>query len=73
MKGRSPVNEMQKYVATKTLATSDQSFRREAGGALVKVGVAGLGLWVLAGILPFITLPMLLVAAVVFGGFLFIS
>ena len=41
-----------------------------AGKALVVTGGTGLGLWFLAGLLPFITLPMLLVAMVVVGFFM---
>jgi hypothetical protein len=67
------MNEIQKYVATKTLATSDETFSRSAGGALVKTGLGATGLWMLAGMLPFITFPMVLIAAVVFGAFLYIK
>lgn len=67
------MNEIQKYVATKALSTSDESFSRSAGGALVKTGLGATGLWLLAGALPFITFPMVLIAAVVFGVFLYIK
>ena len=67
------MNEIEKYVATKTLATSDETFTRSAGAALVKTGLGAGGLWILAGALPFVTFPMLLIAAVVFGGYLYVK
>lgn len=67
------MNEIQKYVATKTLATSDETFTRSAGAALVKTGAGAFGLWFLAGVLPFVTFPMVLIAAVVFGAFLYVK
>lgn len=54
----------------KALMTSDSDLREKAGKGLVVTGIGGLGLWFLAGMLPFITLPMLLVFAVVAGLFL---
>ena len=41
-----------------------------AGKALTVTGGVGLGLWFLSGLLPFVTLPMLLVVAVVLGLFM---
>lgn len=63
-------NELVRSAQKHLVSTSDTTLRKEAGKALVKTGVGGAGLWVLAGALPFITLPMLLVLAVVFGGYL---
>lgn len=40
------------------------------GKGLFVVGAGGLGLWFAAGLLPFVTLPMLLVAAVIAGIFI---
>jgi hypothetical protein len=37
--------------------------------AAVTVGVGGLALWGVAGVLPFVTLPMLLVLLVILGGY----
>lgn len=41
-----------------------------AGKGLVVAGGTGLGLWAVAGLIPFVSLPMLLVAMVVLGVFM---
>lgn len=53
--------------AAQKQVVSSSSVSGAAGKGLVVTGAGGLGLWVLSGMLPFITLPMLLVAAVVAG------
>jgi len=63
------VRSGQKYLATST----DTSLRRDAGKALVSVGAGGLVLSVLAGVIPFINLPVLLVLAVLLGGYLWVK
>ena len=49
----------------------DDTVSSKVGGTLVKAGVGGGALWLAAGFLPFITFPMLLVAAILFGIFLY--
>jgi len=63
------VRSGQKYLATST----DTSLRKDAGKALVSVGAGGLVLSVLAGVIPFINLPVLLVLAVLLGGYLWVK
>lgn len=53
----------------KSIVTS-KSVSGATGKALTVTGAGGLGLWFLSGLLPFVTLPMLLVVAVVLGIFL---
>lgn len=55
----------------KALATP--SLSKEAGRGLALTGVGGLGLWALAGVLPFISLPVLLVLTVLVGGYLWVK
>lgn len=55
-------------IGSKALAT--ESTREKVGLEMVKTGGVGLGLWFAAGLIPFISLPMILVAMVVFGFFL---
>jgi hypothetical protein len=57
----------QRYVAT------SDSLSKDTGGALVKTGLGAGALWLTAGFLPFITFPMLMIAAVVLGGFLYVK
>jgi hypothetical protein len=47
-----------------------KSMSGAAGKSLVVAGGTGLGLWFLAGLIPFVSLPMLLVVMVVGGFFL---
>ena len=66
-------NELMKYAGS-TLAKHDrydEPMSRTAGRSMVVAGGTGLGLWFLAGLLPFISLPMLLVILVVGGGVLY--
>lgn len=65
-------NDMSRYAKT-ALVKSDSTLGKEAGAALVKVGGSGLVFMLAAGLLPFITLPMLLVAAVLLGGYLYVK
>ncbi len=60
-------NEMIRY-GRNALAT-DYTSREKVGSGMVKVGAGGLALWGVAAFIPFITLPMLLLAMVVFGLF----
>lgn len=55
------------------LSKSDSPVSKEIGGALVKTGVGAGVLWIGAAALPFINFPMLLVLAVVLGGYLYIK
>lgn len=59
------VRAAQRHLAT----TDDSTLKKEAGKSLVAVGGGGLALATLAGVLPFITLPMLLFFVVVLGGY----
>lgn len=59
------VRSGQKYLAS----SSSNGLKRDAGKGLVTVGGGGLVLWTIAGALPFITLPLLLILAVVLGGY----
>jgi hypothetical protein len=51
--------------------SSDESLRKDAGGALMKAGLGGGALYLAAGFLPFVTFPMLLIIAVVAGVWLY--
>lgn len=57
----------QKYLAH----SSDESLRKDAGGALVKAGVGGGALYLAAGLVPFVTFPMMVILAVVLGVWLY--
>lgn len=57
----------QAYVAT------SENLGKDVGGALVKTGVGGAVLWAGAGLLPFVTFPMLLVLVVLLGGYLYVK
>lgn len=63
------VKNGQKYMAK----SSNQSFRKDVAEFVLTTGAGGLGLWIAAGLLPFITLPMLLIAAVLLGGYLYVK
>jgi len=63
-------NELTRYAAT-AITKHDDSISRSAGRGLMTVGAGGIGLWFLAGMLPFITFPMLLIAAVIGGVLLY--
>ena len=52
--------------------SNDESLRKDAGKALMGVGAGGFGALFVAGLLPFITLPMILVAMVVLGAYLYV-
>jgi len=67
------MNEIQKYVANKTLATTDQSTSRAVGGTMVKTGAVAGGVWLAAGFIPFVSFPFLLLTLLVVGGFLYIK
>lgn len=54
--------------SSKVLATD--TTRERVGMEMVKTGAVGVGLWFVAGLLPFITLPMIFIAMVVAGFFL---
>lgn len=49
------------------LAKSDNEISRGFGKGLVTAGGGGLAIWAVAGFLPFITTPMLLVVAIIAG------
>lgn len=57
----------QTYIAK----TDDESLRKDFGEALMVTGVGGLALGGIAWLLPFVSLPMLMIAAVVFGAYIF--
>lgn len=59
----------QKYLAE----SSDQSLKKDVAEFSLTTGVGGLVLWGVAGFLPFITLPMLLVILTIAGGWLYIK
>lgn len=52
---------------------ADGNLGKAAGASMVKVGVGGGLVWLGAGALPFITLPMLLVILVLGGGALYLK
>ena len=60
------VRSGQKYLAN----SNDESLRSDTGTALIQAGAGGLVLGGAAWLLPFVTLPMLLVLAVVAGAYL---
>jgi hypothetical protein len=49
---------------------SSKSTHGAVGKSLALTGGTGLGLWFVAGLIPFVSLPMLLVAMVVAGIFM---
>lgn len=49
---------------------SSKSLTGAAGKGMVVAGGTGLGLWLVAGLIPFVSLPMLLVVLVIAGVFL---
>lgn len=54
------------------VAKSDSgAMRKDAGAALVKTGVGAGGLYLAAGLIPFVNFPVLLVLAVLLGFFLY--
>lgn len=59
-------NELTRLAAS-TIAKSDDSLSRSTGKTLVTVGVGSGALWLVAGMLPLITFPMLMVLAVLAG------
>lgn len=63
-------NEIVRYSRT-ALAKSDETLSREAGKGLMTVGAGGLAIGAVAWLVPFITLPMLLIVAVLLGGYLY--
>lgn len=66
-------NELMKVGQTYVAKTDTPAFRRDVGGALMKTGGAGLVLGGLAYLIPFVTLPMLLIAAVVLGAYIYVK
>lgn len=65
-------NELMRYTA-KSLARDNEPFSRTAGRSLAVAGTSGLALWAVAGVIPFLSLPFLLVALVVAGGWLYVK
>lgn len=65
------MNELTRRTAT-YVAKNDDSLGKEVGKSALAVGAGGLALWGVAGLLPFVNLPMLLVAAVVLGVYLWL-
>ncbi len=65
--------EIAKMVSNLPAVKDDNSMTREVGGALVKTGAAGGAIMLTAGILPFITFPMIIILMVVFGGALYLK
>jgi uncharacterized protein (DUF2062 family) len=63
-------NELVKYSRT-ALAKSDETLSREAGKSLMGVGAGGLAIGAVAWVVPFVTLPMLLVVAALLGLYLY--
>lgn len=64
-------NELMKVGQTYVAKTDTTAMRKDVGGALMKTGGAGLVLGGLAWLIPFVTLPMLLVVAVVLGAYIY--
>jgi hypothetical protein len=60
-------NELVKRGAGYLAKNDDNAIKRGIAEVSLTAGGGGLALWVLAGVLPFITLPMILMALVVFG------
>lgn len=56
--------------ATQNQIVSSKSVSGGVGKALTATGGIGLGLWLVAGLIPFITLPMLLGTMLVVGIFM---
>lgn len=61
-------NTLVKYGQKSLLKSSSTS--GAAGKSLVAVGGTGVSLWFIAGLIPFVTLPMIFVALIVAGFFM---
>lgn len=68
MKGNSAMSNLTKY-GSKSLMTGS-STSGSIGRGLAVTGGAGLALWGIAGLIPFVSLPMLMVFMVVAGLFM---
>ena len=66
------MNDLVRYGAT-AVAKAEKPMSKEIGSTLVGTGVGGLIVMGLAGMLPFVTFPMLLIAMIVVGGYLYIK
>lgn len=51
----------------------DGEVAKTVGASMFKVGAGGTAVWFVAGMLPFITMPMLLVLLVLGGGALYLK
>lgn len=67
------MSELMKYTAKTIANTDNDSTTKVVGGALVKTGVGTGGAMLLAGALPFVTLPMIIILMVIFGGYLYLK
>lgn len=65
-------NEIVRYGRT-ALAKSDETLSREAGKSLMTVGAGGLVIGGVAWLIPFISLPVMLVVAVLLGAYLYVK
>lgn len=65
-------SELVRYGRT-ALAKTDKPMSQEVGSSLMGMGAGGLVVMGLAGMLPFITFPMLLIAMIVLGGYLYVK
>ena len=63
---------VQTYGANYLANRSDQQVTKDVGKTMVAAGGSGLVLGVVAGMLPFITLPMLFVILVLSGSFVYL-
>ena len=57
----------QTYVAK----TDSGAMRKDVGAGLVKTGAGAAGLYLAAGLIPFVNFPVLLILAIVLGLFLY--
>lgn len=64
------MNELTRYGA-KAITRNPDSVSKEAGSRLMLVGSGGLVIGAVAWLVPFVTLPMLLIVAVLMGGYLY--
>lgn len=63
-------NDIAKYTKAANVALSDNDTKNSVGGTLLKTGLGGGALYLAAGVIPFVTFPMLLVLFVLAGGYL---
>lgn len=66
-------NEIAKLIAGTSVEKAEQPMSKEVGSAMVKGGAITGGLMLTAGVLPFVSLPFLILLMLVVGGYLYVK